>query len=266
MTMQAEILMKPICAGTFCWNELATHDTEVASAFYCSMFGWSAEVSDFEGKPYTVFKKDDCSIAGMTKLDDNSPEDAPSHWGFYVSVDDVDATAARVEALGGKICSAPQEAGDEGRFAVLADPTGAFLSIFKGGDGMNPCGIGTFCWNELSTTDTDVANTFYTNLFGWTSETSDMGDELYTEFKNSESSAGGMMNMHWEGQPSWLGYIHVANVDATVAKAKELGATICVEPSDIPSIGRFSVFTDPTGATIGVFTCLSEEGCDCSCS
>ena len=37
------------------------------------------------------------------------------------------------------------------------------------------------------------------------------------------------------------------------AKAAELGAHLCVEPQDIPNIGRFSVFTDPSGGTLGVF-------------
>ena len=75
------------------------------------------------------------------------------------------------------------------------------------------------------------------------------------------------MNMHWEGTPSWLGYISVADVDATTAKAIEMGCHSCVEPTDIPSVGRFAVFTDPFGATIGVFSGQSEfaDG-SCWCS
>ena len=76
-----------------------------------------------------------------------------------------------------------------------------------------------------------------------------------------------MMKMHWEGNPSWLGYVSVASVDESITKAIELGATVCVEPSDIPGIGRFAVFADPTGATIAIFTAVSEccgDSCGCS--
>ena len=253
-------------AGTFCWNEMATRDPETAGAFYCSLFGWTVEKTDCGDQPYSIFKKDDQPIAGMMTMDDNWPKDTPPHWGCYVAVDDVDAVASKVEGLGGKVCCGPQDTGEGGRFAVLTDPAGATISIYKSKDCKCPSGVGSFCWNELSTTDTDAACTFYTSLFGWTSKTSDMGEEKYTEFKSDDCRAGGMMKMHWEGNPSWLGYIHVANVDATTAAAVDLGAHVCVKPSDIPETGRFAVFTDSHGATIGVFTCLNEGGCDCSSS
>ncbi len=256
--MQAELTMEPITAGTFCWNELATRATEKSAEFYCKVFGWTTESSDCGGMEYTVFKKDDCPVGGMLKMDENWPDDVPSYWGCYISTDDVDSMARKSTEIGGTLCCEPQEAGDEGRFAVITDPTGATFSIFKGGDGKNPKGHGSFCWNELLTNDMDAASSFYTELFGWTAEASHTSQEPYTVFMNGEVWAGGMMKMSWEGQPAWLSYISVANVDETTAKAVELGANICFEPSDIPSIGRFSVFTDPVGATIACFTGLSE--------
>jgi hypothetical protein len=76
-----------------------------------------------------------------------------------------------------------------------------------------------------------------------------------------------MMNMPCEGYPAWLSYINVASVDETTSKAVTLGATVLAEPADIPDIGRFSVFVDPSGATIAVFTGFSECcGDDCGCS
>ena len=180
---------------------------------------------------------------------------------------EIDATAEKVAALGGEVCCGPQDVGTEGRFAAIVDPTGAHINIFKGGDGMNPWGHGSFCWNELLTTDMHAADAFYTSLFGWTSEASHTSEEPYSVFKNGEDWAGGMMNMHWEGTPAWLCYVSVADVDLTTSKAVELGATVCFEPADIPGIGRFSVFTDPVGSTIALFTGLSEScDCDCNCS
>ena len=74
--------------------------------------------------------------------------------------------------------------------------------------------------------------------------------------KNAEQQFGGIMEITEEmgdTPPHWLNYIAVSDVDASVKKAESLGAKICVPPQDIPGIGRFSVFTDPTGAAIAVF-------------
>ncbi len=258
MATQAEISMEPITAGTFCWNELAVRDVEKAGAFYTALFGWTVDTCDNGAMPYTTFKMGDFPVGGMIQMDSDWPEDVPPHWGCYISSDDVDAMAEKATELGGALCCGPQEAGDEGRFAVIADPAGAVISIFKGGDGKNPQGHGSFCWNELLTNDMDKASAFYTNLLGWKAEPTKTSAEPYTVFMNGETWAGGMMKMHWEGQPTWLGYVSVANVDETTAKAVELGATVCVEPADIPGIGRYAVFTDPGGATIAAFTGLSE--------
>ncbi len=118
---------------------------------------------------------------------------------------------------------------------------------------------GTFCWNELMTRDAATAKKFYTELFGWTTEDSDMGEMgTYTMIKNGDKEVGGMMqmgdNVPEQVPAHWLSYIAVDDVDATVKKATDMGANICVPPTDIPNIGRFSVFTDPTGAGIAVYT------------
>ncbi len=55
------------------------------------------------------------------------------------------------------------------------------------------------------------------------------------------------------GKLCLLSYIAVDDCDGSTAKAEKVGATICVPPSDIPNIGRFSVMTDPSGAMIAPF-------------
>ena len=59
--------------------------------------------------------------------------------------------------------------------------------------------------------------------------------------------------------PHWLPYVHVDDVDATVARAKRVGATICVGPEDIPGVGRFGVLQDPVGASLAVMKPLPRE-------
>jgi predicted enzyme related to lactoylglutathione lyase len=53
--------------------------------------------------------------------------------------------------------------------------------------------------------------------------------------------------------PYWMHYVEHSDVDKAAKMAKELGAQTFVPPTDIPNMGRFAVFADPTGAHFAVF-------------
>ena len=111
---------------------------------------------------------------------------------------------------------------------------------------------GKFIWNELVATNEAAAKKFYTGLFGWKAQTFGKGMS-YTLFKQGKDGVGGMMKCPKPGLPAhWLPYVIVADVDQTVKKAKKLHAKICVEPFDVPTVGRIAVLADPQGAAIGV--------------
>jgi predicted enzyme related to lactoylglutathione lyase len=61
-------------------------------------------------------------------------------------------------------------------------------------------------------------------------------------------------------RPVWLGYVYVANVDATVAAASADGATLCVPPTDIPGVGRFAMLQDPQGVGVYVMAPAPQSG------
>lgn len=113
----------------------------------------------------------------------------------------------------------------------------------------------TFCWNELRTPDPEAAKRFYTQLLGWTTREMDMVEAgSYTIFVAGDKDVGGMMKTTKEGiPPHWLSHVAVEDVDAATKKAEQLGAKTDVPPTDIPGTGRFSVITDPTGASIALF-------------
>jgi predicted enzyme related to lactoylglutathione lyase len=117
--------------GTFCWNELMTRDTDRASKFYSELIGWKADVTDMSSTPYTVFKAGDKQVAGMMDMPKELPPEVPSHWMAYIAVDDIDALAAKVEKLGGKLMHGPQDVPEVGRFCIIQDPTGAVISLIK---------------------------------------------------------------------------------------------------------------------------------------
>jgi len=125
---------------------------------------------------------------------------------------------------------------------------------------------GAFCWLELGTTDQDAAKKFYSGLFGWTADDNPMGPEMvYTMFRSGgKDVAGGYRLMKDQVEahvpPHWMLYIKVDNVDASAAKAAQLGAQQIVPPSDIPNVGRFALLTDTTGAHISIFQPGQHKG------
>ncbi|HUV29969.1 MAG TPA: VOC family protein [Acidobacteriota bacterium] len=114
--------------GTFCWNELMTRDVPAGGKFYSELFGWQAVDSGMPGMQYTMFKIGDKSAGGMMEMPSEIPKEVPSHWMAYVAVDDVDATAAKVEALGGQVLHGPEDVPGVGRFCIIQDPTGGVVS------------------------------------------------------------------------------------------------------------------------------------------
>jgi predicted enzyme related to lactoylglutathione lyase len=124
-----EIRMRPdmMKHGAFGWFELMTTDPEAAKKFYGELFGWETKDMPMgEGMTYTVLNVNGDDAAGLMGI----PEEAkgmPPAWSIYITVDDVDATAKRVEELGGKVVRPPDDIPDVGRFCVLMDPQGAYI-------------------------------------------------------------------------------------------------------------------------------------------
>ena len=105
---------------------------------------------------------------------------------------------------------------------------------------------------ELQTQDVEKSKKFYSEMFQWKlEEFPDMG---YTIINVGEGTGGGMMKKPAPDMPdNWLPYILVDDVAASTKKALALGATVCKEITEVPGMGWFSVITDPTGATFGLW-------------
>jgi predicted enzyme related to lactoylglutathione lyase len=115
---------------------------------------------------------------------------------------------------------------------------------------------GTPCWIDLATPDQDAAAEFYGGLFGWSVEEDENADQTggYRVATLNGQAVGGVMKLMQEGQPvAWSSYVSVEDVDATVARAKEAGGTVMVEPMSVLDYGRMAFLVDPTGAAIGLW-------------
>jgi len=124
---------------------------------------------------------------------------------------------------------------------------------------------GTFCWPELATTDQSGAKAFYTELLGWQTEDTPMGDgQVYTMFLLGGRPLGAVYNQPPEERkmapPHWNSYISVADADAAAAKAASLGGTVIVAPFEVMEHGRMAILQDPTGAVFCVWQARKHPG------
>jgi predicted enzyme related to lactoylglutathione lyase len=116
--------------GAFSWSELMTSDPEAALRFYRQLLGWTTDTMPMPGGTYHVLKADGTAIGGVMKMSKEAAAGGmPPSWGCYVTVKDVDECARQVPALGGKVLHPPTDIPSVGRFAVIADPQGAWLSV-----------------------------------------------------------------------------------------------------------------------------------------
>jgi hypothetical protein len=117
--------------GAPSWFELHTRSFATAIAFYRSVFGWDTEtVGDTDEFRYSVMRdpSGEGELAGIMDASAFLPADVPSHWSVYWQVDDVDAAAAKVTALGGSVVMGAEDT-PHGRLATVTDPAGAEFKL-----------------------------------------------------------------------------------------------------------------------------------------
>lgn len=124
---------------------------------------------------------------------------------------------------------------------------------------------GTFSWIENATSDQNAGKSFYTSLFGWTADDSQMGEGAYTMYLRegrTVAAAYALSKTEREAKvpPHWNLYISVENADATAARAAELGATVLAPAFDVMTFGRMAVIQDPTGAVFCVWQAKTHIG------
>lgn len=117
---------------------------------------------------------------------------------------------------------------------------------------------GTFCWVDLSTSDLQAAISFYGALFGWEAEVEETpSGGAYATFRLGGMRVAGAFGGK---RTEWLSYVSVTDVEATSARADDLGADVIAGPRDVDGLGRVAYLADPQGATFGVWQPGSVHG------
>lgn len=120
--------------GAPSWFELQTRDHSAAVAFYRKVFRWETNtVGDSDEFRYTTMREPDGDgeLAGIMDASGFLPDGVPSHWSIYWEVDDIDATIAKLTALGGSVVAGAQDT-PYGRTATVGDPAGAMFKLRTG--------------------------------------------------------------------------------------------------------------------------------------
>jgi predicted enzyme related to lactoylglutathione lyase len=109
---------------------------------------------------------------------------------------------------------------------------------------------------EIPTSDGEKSGKFYQQLFGWKLTHDDKMD--YTMWEPSTGPGGGFSPL---GENTKVGdvliYVDSDDIKADLKKVKKLGGKAVRQKSEIPGIGWWGVFTDPTGNMIALFTSMN---------
>ncbi len=106
---------------------------------------------------------------------------------------------------------------------------------------------------EFSAHDSGAAAKFYADLFGW--KITPMPEMNYFTFDVEGGPSGGFPTVgELFKAGDVLTYVATDDIDASLAKAESLGGKTVVPKTEIPSIGWFGIFADPTGNVVGLFT------------
>jgi predicted enzyme related to lactoylglutathione lyase len=247
----------------FIWYELMTTDQDAAEAFYRAVVGWNMADAGQPGIRYTILSAGDRGMGGVVAIPAGAIEaGARPGWLGYVGVPDTDEAAKRIVEAGGAIQRGPDDIPNVGRFAVVADPGGAFFMLLTplpredAPPPAEPTTPGVVGWHELySSIGQEAAFRFYSGQFGWeTDELMDMGPEgKYRIFAADGVRLGDMMDKPANAPASaWGFYVNVEGIDAAIERIRAHGGQLLMGPHEVPGGSWIVQALDPQGAAFAL--------------
>ncbi|WP_116368050.1 VOC family protein [Parahaliea mediterranea] len=254
-------------AGKVVWHDLLSDTPAETEAFYRGLFGWEFEALPLQGANYTLIRHRGRLIGGLVDQNQLPTRADVSQWVVVISVADIEAAVAALDAAGGKVLTPPTSLGERGDIAVVTDVEGAAFALLqtRHGDpadgGARPAS-GDFLWDELWAADTRRAGAFYRQALGYQLAQRELGSAGQALNYQVLSSAGqpraGLRDLPVQGlKPTWVSYVRVADaveLDRTLAKVEGLGGRILVPATDRPAGGRVALIAGPSGAGIALQT------------
>jgi hypothetical protein len=109
---------------------------------------------------------------------------------------------------------------------------------------------------EIPAANLEGAGKFYESLFGW--KISHMPEMNYTMWEVGDGSGGGFPEVSADSPAGQvLVYIDSDDIDADLKQVEKLGGKVLHQKTEIPGMGWFGIFKDPTGNAIGLYTIMN---------
>jgi uncharacterized protein len=255
-------------AGVPCFVEAFTADLDAARRFYGGVFGWEFDgtgrmPTDPPGE-YWVARVRGAEVAGLGSL---PTPDTPAAWHTQVAVDDLEASVQLARDAGGAVLAEPVDAPPAGRLAVIADPSGAPITLWRAA-ARHGAGIvnepSAWAMSLLTTPDADAAAGFYGAVFGWRAQPfTDAGPGIFLfrrpGYVGGEESqpvprdvVAAMAAVPDPDAPAaWTVDFWIEDADAAAQAATAHGGSVATAPHDAPPFRR-AVLAAPDGATLTV--------------
>ena len=116
--------------GKITWRDLTIENAEPVRDFYEKVVGWKSTPEDMGGYcDFSMFTPGDECVAGICHARGTNAG-MPPQWLMYVTVEDVDKSAAACTEMGGEVVVAPRKMGS-GRVCVIKDPAGAVCALYR---------------------------------------------------------------------------------------------------------------------------------------
>ena len=246
--------------GKFVWADLFSSDLERSRDFFAALLNWEWRWVNPEGEGrYGVFYNKGEAVAGLANYRPLEKPDRPyARWAYYLSVGDVDRVANAAQGAGGELLLPPKTVTDRGHFAIFADNEKAAVGIISSSSG-DPddfqAEVGGWIWHQLYARDAGAAGAFYARLFDYElHEPQDNPDLVDLILSSGGYARAGITQLASDSDatPQWLGMVRVDDLDAALAKVRDLGGKVVVAPSEELADGALAVVTGPVGAPLGL--------------
>ena len=232
--------------------EIGGPDDAPLVEFYRELFGWG--IQRVSGANYSMVdtRGGDGVNGGLGKSSTGEP------WStFYVEAADLQAVLDKAESLGGKTVLPVTEIPGMITFAMFDDPDGLLIGLVKSEEPREGAPQGPSSgdgapvdWFEVLGSDAARTQAFYKEMFGWTVNPGAAGYGL-VETGDARGIQGGLGS---GGGENWATiYASVPDVEATLARAEQLGATRIYGPMAVDDHMQTGAIRDPAGNVFGVY-------------
>lgn len=243
--------------GKFIWFDLATPAIVSQQYFYGNVFGWTFEAPIPTQDEYLLIKNRGRAIAGMFSHEPPGGEQDGAAWIALMSGTDPDGTATAVKANGGSVEVEPANVPGRGRHAVFRDPGGSVFGVLRSDSGDphdEEIEVGDIIWVDLFARDVEAMAQFYAALAPFEVTDRNITDEVARKVLSAHGMprAGIVPVSEEANRSSWVPYVRVDDIAATIERVVDGGGFTIVSPEEGIHDGNVAIFVDPNGGVTGI--------------